>query len=167
MKNLLRWAGAIALALIPSAALAQAGSSIQFPAGWAPGTSICVKQANGTCAPVAADNPLPTAAAGVATATSAALTGTATTTSTVGPFTPNLGRVIWLTLSGTFSGSVTLLRSRDGGTTKLALTYSDGTAKPTWTTALNTPVTEETVAGATYYLSITLTSGSVSYRLEQ
>jgi hypothetical protein len=166
MKNLLRWAGAIALVLMPSAALAQAGSSIQFPAGWAPGTSICVKQSNGTCAPVAADNPLPTAA-GVATATSTALTGTATTTSTVGPFTPNLGRAIWLTLSGTFTGSVTLLRSRDGGTTKLPLTYGDGSAKPAWTTAFNAPVAEETVTGATYYLSITLTSGGVSYRLEQ
>jgi hypothetical protein len=65
MKTMLRWAGAIALALMPLAAFAQSvGSSVQFPAGWAPGTSICVKQVDGTCVPVSAANPLPTSGAG-------------------------------------------------------------------------------------------------------
>ncbi len=63
MKNLLRWAGAIALAL-PSVALAQSvGSSVVFPSGWAPGQSICVRQADLTCIPVSTSTPLPTIAA--------------------------------------------------------------------------------------------------------
>jgi hypothetical protein len=32
---------------------------------------------------------------------------------------------------------------------------------------VNAPVAEETVAAATYYLSVALTSGTVSYRVEQ
>ncbi|MDE0879995.1 MAG: hypothetical protein OSB00_15240 [Sphingomonas bacterium] len=59
MTTLLRWASAIALALIPAFASAQTGTSIQFPAGWAPGTSICVKQPDGSCSPVSSANPLP------------------------------------------------------------------------------------------------------------
>ena len=60
MKNLLRWVGAIALASMPSVALAQTGTSVQFPAGWAPGTAVCVKQGDGSCSPVSATTPLPT-----------------------------------------------------------------------------------------------------------
>lgn len=99
-----------------------------------------------------------------------ALTGTRAVSGTVGPFTPDVRwpvKPLWLTLSGNFTGSVQLLRSTDGGTTKLPLTYGDGTAKPVWTTTLNAAIAEETVAGATYYLVITLTSGGVTYRLDQ
>ena len=65
--TIIRWA-ALALALMlcaPVAALAQAeGSSVQFPAGFAPSQSICTKQANGKCIPVSADNPLPVTGGG-------------------------------------------------------------------------------------------------------
>lgn len=57
--NLLLRAGAMALAFLPSMASAQTGTSVQFPAGWAPSTSICVKQGDGTCAPVSTTNPMP------------------------------------------------------------------------------------------------------------
>lgn len=51
---------ALALTALASPCLAQStGSSVQFPAGYAPGYSICVKQTNGTCVPVSNDNPLP------------------------------------------------------------------------------------------------------------
>jgi hypothetical protein len=59
MNKLLIWAGALALALIASPSLAQTGTSVQFPGGWAPSTSICVKQVDGTCTPVSTTNPLP------------------------------------------------------------------------------------------------------------
>jgi len=61
--NIFRWAPALALALfaVPSAALAQAAaSSVQAPAGYAPMQATCVKQLDGTCAPVSATAPLPT-----------------------------------------------------------------------------------------------------------
>lgn len=66
MKFLSYLAGAMSLALATCAApvLAQNGSSVQFPAGWAPGQSICVKQPDKTCVPVSADNPLPVTGGG-------------------------------------------------------------------------------------------------------
>ena len=48
-----------ALALLAAPAAAQVGSGVFFPAGPAPGSSPCVKQADGTCVPVSATNPLP------------------------------------------------------------------------------------------------------------
>lgn len=60
--------GAIALALMSGVAFGQTGSSVQFPAGYAPSTNICVKQADGKCAPIGADAPLPVASAPTAVA---------------------------------------------------------------------------------------------------
>lgn len=99
-------------------------------------------------------------------ATSTPLSGSSSTTQTVGPFTPQLGRPINLTLSGTWVGSVQLLRSIDGGTTKLPLTVG-GSAWGSYSANANEPVWTETEAGATYYLAITRTSGTISYRIAQ
>lgn len=51
----------LAALLATSAAAQSTGSSVQFPSGWAPGQAPCVRQANGSCVPVSADAPLPTA----------------------------------------------------------------------------------------------------------
>ena len=72
---------ALACALLPSAAVAQAtGSSVQFPLGWTPGQAPCVRQGDGTCVPVSAATPLPTAAtaidANLSTVPAASLNGT-------------------------------------------------------------------------------------------
>ena len=61
---------------------------------------------------------------------------------------------------------MTLERSTDG-INWFGLTRGDGTAKAVWTGNVNAPVTEESVAGATYRLNITLTSGTVSYEVRQ
>lgn len=45
--------------LLAAPAAAQPGSWVQFPNGWAPGTSPCTKQVDGTCVPVSAAAPLP------------------------------------------------------------------------------------------------------------
>ena len=64
--KLLALLAALACALLPSAALAQStGSSVQFPSGWAPGQAPCVRQGDGTCVPVSAAAPLPTAATAI------------------------------------------------------------------------------------------------------
>ena len=101
MKTLLRWAGAIALVLLPSLAVAQSGTSVQFPAGWAPGTSVCVKQVNGTCLPVSVDNPLPvtgasggSASAGATSATTASVPATTAPTSLLAANTNRAGASI-------------------------------------------------------------------------
>lgn len=80
---------------------------------------------------------------------------------------PVLDRPIWLTLKGSWAGNVTLLRSTDGGATKLPLTFGDGSPKPTWSGNMQAPVAEESVSAATYYLSFVRTSGTLEYRMEQ
>jgi hypothetical protein len=61
MNMLARAAIALLALAAASPALAQSGSSVVFPMGYAPGESPCVKQSNGTCVPVDAANPMPTA----------------------------------------------------------------------------------------------------------
>jgi hypothetical protein len=97
------------------------------------------------------------------------LAGTSSTTEVVGPFVPQLGRPIWLTLdfaTGSFVGTVTVKRSIDGGSTKHGLTLG-GAADGVYTAFVNEQVAEETEAGATYYLDIARTSGTLAYRMAQ
>lgn len=142
------------------------GPTILAPAGYVPEQAIAFKTRDGGATVVDPANPLPTMLALSASA-AIALAGSASASGTIGPFAPDLGRPIWLTLSGTWTGNVRLLRSTDGGTTKLPLTFSDGSVKPGWTGAMQAAIAEETVATATYWLAITLSAGSVSYRMEQ
>ena len=139
---------------------------ISIPAGFVPEYALAFGSRGTPPIAVDASNPLPTTIRLGAT-TSTALAGTASASGVVGPFVPELDRAIWLSLSGTWTGSVQLLRSTDNGATKLPLTYGDGTSRPAWSTALQSAVASETVAGASYWLGITLGSGGVVYRMEQ
>lgn len=94
---------------------------IHAPAGYVPEHALAFSASDGTAVVVDADNPLPTAAT-LGAATSTAMTGALSATGTAGPFAPNLGRAIWLSLAGNWTGAVQLLRSMDGGATKLPLT---------------------------------------------
>ena len=94
------------------------------------------------------------------------LTGTASGSTTVGPFPPVIGRAVMLALSGTWMGSVQLLRSTNGGSTYFPLTLG-GTAWGLFTGNCCEPVWDESEAAAQLYLQITLTSGSVTYRIAQ
>lgn len=138
---------------------------ILAPAGFVPLQAVASTAPDGKSVAVDGSNPLPIATQASRAAGSTPLTGAAAATTTTGPFTPQLGREIVLTLSGTFSATVTLLRSVDGGTTKLPATVN-GTAL-SWTGAVNEIVWVETEAAATLYLQITLTSGTVTYRVAQ
>lgn len=42
-------------------ALAQSANSIEYPAGYAPGMAPCIQQTDGSCPPVSATSPMPTA----------------------------------------------------------------------------------------------------------
>lgn len=108
------------------------------------------------------------------TATAIAATVSDTAAHTYGPFTPQLAREIWLTLNATAaaSGTARLLRSTDGGATKVGLT-AGGVAIGAYTFSaitgaiVNEIVSVETDAAATYYLSITLSAGTVAVRVAQ
>lgn len=96
--------------------------------------------------------------------TSTPVQGTASTSAILGPFLPQLGREIVLTLSGTWVGSVALTRSAHDGP-QLPATLS-GRAL-IWTSALNEIVWLETEAGVALYLDFVRTSGSLVYRIAQ
>ena len=99
-------------------------------------------------------------------AQSAALAGSVSASTMLGPFQPDLARAIWVTLSGAWVGRVQLLRSVDGGATKLPLTVA-GQPWANFTGNANEIAGEETTPGARYYLSVTLTSGTLTYRVAQ
>ncbi|OJW72756.1 MAG: hypothetical protein BGO57_16100 [Sphingomonadales bacterium 63-6] len=134
------------------------------PAAYIPFTALAWPSGEDSVA-VGPDAPLPVAAT-FGAATSTPLSGTVSSSGIVGPFTPDLGRPIWLTLSGSWKGSVQVKRSVDAGTTKLALTAA-GIIWGKFTANACEPVAEESLQGATYYLDITLVSGSLTYEVAQ
>ena len=71
-----------------------------------------------------------------------------------------------LALSGSWSGTVKVLRSTDGGATKLPLTIA-GASWGQFTANCCEAIWEESEAAARLYLDITLIAGSASYRLGQ
>ena len=95
-----------------------------------------------------------------------ALTGAANSSTVAGPFTPVVGRAVMLALTGTWVGSVEVMRSTDGGTTLLPLTMG-GAIWGIYTSNCCEPVWDESESSARLYLQISLTSGSVTYRLAQ
>lgn len=116
-------------------------------------------------AAVARTNPLPIAVTRIA-ATATPMTGTVNATTLAGPFLPELGRPIWITLSGEWLGSARLLRSTDGGVTRLPLTVG-GSPWAEFIANANEAIGEESDAAATYYLDIVLTTGTLTYRVAQ
>jgi hypothetical protein len=137
---------------------------VSAPAAYAPVSAIGFAEPDSTLAPVSADRPLPVSA--VSAPAPAALTGSAAASNVVGPFTPTSAKPVVLALSGTWSGTVKLLRSTDGGTTKLPVTAA-GQVWGVFSANCCEPVWEESVAGAALYLDIVLGSGTVAYRVAQ
>ncbi|MEY4953541.1 MAG: hypothetical protein RL299_1965 [Pseudomonadota bacterium] len=136
---------------------------IQNPAGYVLTRAVAFADVDGTLVPVDANTPLPVTLGRTPTT---ALAGTASTTSVVGPYQPALGRPVMLTLTGTWSGTVRVTRSVDGGTTRQALTVA-GSAWGQFSANACEAVWEESESAAALYLDITLASGSVTYRMAQ
>lgn len=141
------------------------------PAGYITPHALAYTDANGTAQIVSQTQPLPINAVGtlpvqVVASTTAALAGTATVSKTVGPYTPLVGRSVMLSLSGTWSGSVSLVRSTDGGATMLPVTIG-GAPWAVFSVNCCEPVWDESDATSLLYLQIVVTAGSVTYRLAQ
>jgi hypothetical protein len=149
-------------------------TSIVCPANYVPAFAVGFSDTGGNLAIVDPGQPLPVAISGnqpiaVENYTAPApspLEGESTTSTIVGPFLPVSGRPVVLTLSGVWEGSVQLARSSDGGTTRHPVTVA-GLAWGNYTANACEAVWEEQEAGAGLYLEITLTSGTVTYRLAQ
>jgi hypothetical protein len=134
------------------------------PAGYVPIFAVGYSDDADGSLSVSASQPLPVAP--VVINKPAPLAGSATTSGQVGPL-PVLPRLpIMLALSGSWTGTVTVLRSTDGGTTRLGLTAM-GQPYGQFTANGCEPVWEEAEDAAALYLDIALTSGTVAYRLAQ
>ena len=139
-------------------------SPLKTPAGYVPQMAISFANPNGDADLVSAANPVPTQDQPFIAA--APLVGTAITSTQAGPFQPRAGRAIVLSLAGIWSGTVKILRSVDGGTTRLPVT-AGGLPYGSYTGNVCEPVWEESEAAALLYLDVALTSGSVTYRMGQ
>lgn len=138
---------------------------VTAPAGAVPELALAFAAVDGSAATVSAAAPLPVVAA-LAPAASTPLAGQASASTVAGPFVPELGRPIWLSLAGTWSGGASLLRSTDGGATRLPLTVA-GQPWGGFSANAQEPVTEESSAEASYWLALTVQSGTVNYRVSQ
>lgn len=135
---------------------------ISTPAGFAPVYAVGYST-DGELSTVSAASPLPVALAPSAN-TPQALAGTAAANTVAGPFAPLRGTAVTLSLSGSWNGTVAVLRSTDGGTTKLPLT-AGGQPWARFSANCCEAVWEENDPQASLWLDMTLASGSVSYRL--
>ena len=140
-------------------------SPIQSPASYVPSRAAAFADTDGSALVVSSANPLPVTLAAAAPA-SAPMAGNTAVSGVLGPFQPTLDRPVMLALSGTWTGSVRVLRSTDGGVTRLPLTVA---ASPwaQFTANCCEPVWEEASSGAELYLDIALSSGTLAYRIEQ
>lgn len=138
---------------------------ITVPSGYATAFAIgFADAASGNLSIVDSGRPLPVSP--IRAAASAPLTGSTAASGTFGPFTPIPERPVFISLSGTWQGTVSLRRSLDGGQTLLPLTLG-GQAWASFSANACEPLWEEHEDGATLFLAVTLTSGTVSYRLSQ
>lgn len=143
--------------------MAMTSPSISVPAGFAPAYALGYSDANGQLSLVSGAAPLPVALSAPA---SAPLVGQSGVSEVVGPFNPAPGRAIVVTLDGAWDGTVRLLRSTDGGATRLPLRVG-GAAWGEYTESGCEQAWNETEEGTSFYLDIALASGTVAYRLSQ
>jgi hypothetical protein len=136
---------------------------IQNPAGHAVTRAVAFADVDGSLVPVDASTPLPVT---LGRAPTTPLAGTATSTGVVGPYQPALGRPIMLVLTGTWTGSIKVTRSIDGGATRQPLTVA-GNAWGQFSANACEAVWDESESAARLYLDITLASGNVTYRMAQ
>ena len=138
---------------------------IAVPSGYATAFAVgFADAASGNLSLVDSGRPLPVIS--VPTAAPTPLSGTTSSSQLIGPFSPATGRPVYIGLSGTWQGTVTLVRSIDGGTTRLPVTVA-GQPWARFSANACEPVWEEQSQQASLYLDVTLTSGSLAYSLAQ
>jgi hypothetical protein len=137
---------------------------ISSPSSYVAPTAIGFADSSGGLVLVSESEPLP-----VATGRGdppAPLAGQASASTTAGPFAPLPDAPIHLQLGGAWSGRVELQRSTDGGVSRSGLT-AGGLPWASYSGNVNEVVWQEGERDATFYLAITLDSGTLSYRVSQ
>lgn len=139
---------------------------IRLPAGYAPAFALGMADSNGQFSVVDESRPLPVVMKKAPTSGGTLLEGETQATVEIGPFQPTLDSPIIVALTGTWTGQVRLTRSTDSGITRLPLTvggnpwavYGGNVCEQAWV---------ETENGATYFLDVIVSSGTVKYRVSQ
>lgn len=137
---------------------------ISYPAGYVTSTAVGFADASGGLTPVGAAAPLPVAQ--TRAVAPAPLQGQASGAAVAGPFVPLRDAPVHLQLSGSWTGTVTVQRSTDGGTTRQALT-AGGQPWARFTANANEIVWQEGEDGASLFLDVALATGTVTYRVSQ
>lgn len=137
---------------------------VQTPAGFAPAFALGFADVTGDLVLASASAPLPVALGD--RTRPAPLAGTTAVSTLVGPFAPITGLSVILELGGSWTGRVQVQRSIDGGTTLRDLTMA-GAPWANYSANVCEPVWDESDPDAGLYLSITLDSGSLDYRVSQ
>jgi hypothetical protein len=137
---------------------------ISPPASYVTPTAIGFADSAGDLALVGDDVPLPVTV--TRAPAPAPLEGETGQSVVAGPFVPLRDAPIHLELRGEWAGQVALQRSTDNGATRTGVTAA-GAPWATFTGNANEPVWQEGEQGATLYLDIAVTSGTVSYRVSQ
>ena len=135
------------------------------PAKYITPAAVGFADENGDLTLVTAATPLPVGGA-APFAIPAPLTGATALPLVAGPFAPAPGRPVHLQLGGSWTGEVRLQRSVDGGVTRADLT-AGGLPWGRFTGNANEPVWHEGESGATLWLDLAPTSGTVTFRVSQ
>lgn len=136
---------------------------ISNPAAYVAASAVAFSDNSGNATVVSSNAPLPVRAA---LPQASPLTGTTTTSGQTALYQPVVGRSVILMLSGSWSGTVTVVRTVDGGATCVPLT-SGGAPSAIFTTNCCEAVWDESEAAAQLALVITLAAGTVTYRIAQ
>lgn len=140
---------------------------VKLPAGYAPAFAVGIADEAGNLAMIGSGTPLPVVqVTASATPPAVPLSGTAATNLIAGPFEPRSGVPVMLQLGGTWSGTVQVTRSIDGGQTRNPLTVG-GMTWARFSANACEPVWEEAEEGAELYLDIVIASGTLNYRVSQ
>ena len=137
---------------------------IDAPGGFVPASAIGFDDGSGRYRAVTSATPLPTVAA--LPQTQPALTGECSGNAVVGPYAPAPFAPVYLQLTGTWTGTVRLMRSHDGGATQHPVTLA-GAQWASFTVNVCEPVWVESEGGVTLWLDLSATSGTIAWRLSQ
>jgi hypothetical protein len=136
---------------------------IQTPSGYAPAYAVGFADPSANLILVSDLRPLPVTAMAPPPEP---LVGTTSQSQIAGPFPAAANRPIVVNLAGVWQGSVRLLRSTDGGATLNSLRVG-GMPWAEYTTSGCEQAWVESEAETSFYLDVSLESGTLDYRVSQ
>ena len=136
---------------------------VSAPGNFVPKSAIAFAASDGQAVGVDAEHPLPVS---LTRTPPAPVAGTVSNTGVSAALAAVPGRAITVALAGTWTGRAAIERSTDGGATWLPLTVG-GQPWGVYTANANEPAWSESEDGASFRLTVALTTGTLGYRIAQ